>query len=670
MPFFRRGPRTEHLGAFGNSGSERELEQFRFRVGFSMAAVAIAFLILFGRFFYLQVVKHDYYITRSEENRISLVPIVPNRGVITDRKGVVLARNYSAFTLEVTPSKVPDLEHTIDRLATIVDIEARDRRRFKRLMEESKTFESIPIRTRLSDIEVAQFAAHRFHFPGVEIKARLFRQYPMGGLGAHALGYIGRVTERDQDWIAEQGHEVNYKGTEHVGKNGIEQHYEFELHGETGYEQVEVDAGGRAVRILARTPPVSGNNLELTLDAKLQEIAERAFGKRRGAMVAIEPSTGGILALVSTPTFDPNLFVDGISSQDWDDLNNSEDKPLVNRALNGAYPPGSTFKPFMAMAALTIGKRTTQQAIADPGYFNFGDHRFMDDKKGGHGMVDMYKSIVESCNTYYYVLANDMGIDNISGFMSQIGLGQKTGIDVGLDSASESRGVLPSQEWKRERFKKPEQQKWYAGETISVGIGQGYNAYTPIQMAQAMAILANNGVMFRPHLVRHIVNTRTGAKREIEPEPLRKLNWRQEHIDFVKNAMVGVNKTGTGARAFAGAQYSVGGKTGTAQVFSLRGEKYESGKVDERMRDHSWFIAFAPAEEPKIALAILVENGGFGAQSAAPIARLVLDYYIEGKEPPGPADEDEDAVESDDGPAPSPAPVRKPAATQPPGRPR
>ena len=644
--FFKRR-RGYSPTSFGESAGERDIEQFRFRVGFSVVAILLAFMVLFGRFIYLQIIKHEYYNTRAEDNRISLVPVVPNRGVIVDRNGVVLARNYSAFTLEITPSRVPNLDQALDDLAQVIAVEAKDRRRFKRLMEESKNFESIPIRTRLTDQEVARFAANRYRFPGIEVKARLFRQYPLGQLASHALGYIGRITERDQEWIADAGHEANYKGTEHAGKSGIEQHYEFDLHGQTGYEQVEVDAGGRAVRVLARTPPVPGNNLTLSLDIKLQEIAEKAFGDRRGAMVAIEPTTGGVLALVSTPTYDPNLFVDGISAADWGDLNTSADKPMINRAIHGAYPPGSTFKPFMALGALTIGKRTPQQAIADPGFFNFGNHRFMDDKKGGHGYVDMYRSIVESCNTYYYVLANDMGIDNISAFMAQLGLGQKTGLDVGLDSASESKGVLPSQEWKKERFKKPEQQRWYAGETISVGIGQGYNAYTPIQMAQAMATLANDGVMYRPRLVRHIVDTQSGEKRMVEPEPVRKLPLKQEHINFVKQAMVGVNTGGTGARAFAGAGYTVGGKTGTAQVFSLKGEKYVSGKVNERMRDHSWFIAFAPAEAPKIALAVLVENGGFGAQSAAPIARQVLDYYIAGKLPPGPANEDTAAVEND-----------------------
>jgi penicillin-binding protein 2 len=381
----------------------------------------------------------------------------------------------------------------------------------------------------------------------------------------------------------------------------------------------------------------------LTLDARLQQVAEKAFGARRGALVAIEPSSGGILALVSMPGYDPNLFVDGISPQDWEWLNASEDKPMINRALNGAYPPGSTFKPFMALAALELGKRTPQQTISDPGFFNFGGHTFRDDKKGGHGLVDMYKSIVHSCDTYYYMLANDLGIDNIAGFMRQLGFGSRTGIDI----EGESEGVLPSQEWKKKRFRKPEQQKWYAGETISIGIGQGYNAYTPIQLAQATAAIANDGVLYRPHLVKYIENPRTGERTPIEPKPLRTLPFKRANLETIKQAMIGVNKEGTGARAFAGAQYVAAGKTGTAQVFSLRGGKYETGKVHERLRDHALFIAFAPADKPTIALAVLVENGGFGAQSAAPIARQVLDYWLLGQLPKEAAPELEEMVEDD-----------------------
>ena len=621
------------------------LDRFRFRVAFAAGVVVLAFSLLIGRFTFLQVLQHEYYTTRAEDNRISLIPIPPNRGIIEDRNGVVLARNYSAFTLEITPSKVEDLDQTIESLGELIDIQPKDKRRFRKLLDESRSFESLPIRTRLSDEEVARFSANRYRFPGVEVKARLFRQYPLGPIASHAIGYINRINKADLESIEEKEQSANYKGTEHIGKTGLEKTYEFQLHGETGYEKVETDAGGRAVRSLTRTAPTPGSKLTLTLDIKLQEMAEKAFGDRRGSLVAIEPSTGGILALVSTPTFDPNLFVDGIRTEDWEQLNNSPDRPMINRALNGAYPPGSTFKPFMALAALETGKRTANQAISDPGSFTFAGHTFRDDKKGGHGAVDMYKSIVQSCDTYYYMLANDMGIDAIARFMGPLGFGSRTGVDID----GESEGVLPSPEWKKKRFKRPEQRKWFGGETISIGIGQGYNAYTPIQLAQATATLANNGVLFRPHLVKYVTDSRSGEKTMIEPEPLRKLPWKQSHIDTIKRAMVGVNKEGTGARAFAGSEYVAAGKTGTAQVFSLKGADYKAHRIKQELRDHALFIAFAPADQPKIALAVLVENGGFGAQSAAPIARMVMDYYLLGKLPKGPAKEDESAVEADEG---------------------
>ena len=623
---------------------QEELERFRSRLAVASGFVLFCLCVLLLRLFWLQVIQHDYFQTRAEENRISLVPIAPNRGLIVDRNGVVLARNYSAYTLEITPSRVRDLERVIDELSAIVDVQPKDRKRFKKLLEESRNFDSLPIRTRLTDEEVAKFVAHRYRFPGVEIKARLYRQYPGGPFASHLLGYIGRVTDRDLERIAEKEEDANYRGTEHFGKTGLEQRYEFDLHGTTGFEQIEVDAGGHAVRTLERTSPIPGNNLTLTVDAELQRVAEQAFGERSGALIAIEPATGGILALVSMPNYDPNMFVDGIDTQNWKDLNESPDKPMVNRSINGTYPPGSTFKPFMALAALTIGKRRAEQVIFDPGVFNFGGHVFRDDKKGGHGSVDMYKSIVQSCDTYYYMLANDMGIDNISSFMGKLGLGQRTGVDL----EGESEGVLPSQAWKKKHFTKPEHQKWYAGETISIGIGQGYNAYTPIQLAQAVAIIANRGVMFRPHLVKFITDSTSGNQTLVESRPLRTLALKPEHIDVIKNAMVGVNKEGTGARAFAGAEYISAGKTGTAQVYSLKGADYKEHGVKKELRDHALFIAFAPADEPKIALAVLVENGGFGAQAAAPIARQVIDYYLLGKRPKAPAPVDEEAVEADE----------------------
>ena len=617
----------------------QELHQFRLRLGIASLFVIVMFGLLFVRFVYLQVVMHDHYHTLAEANRISILPIVPNRGIIVDRNGVVLAHNYSAYTLEITPSKVDDLEGTIEQIATLVEISARDRRRFKKLLEESKRFESLPIRTRLSDEEIARFAANRYRFPGVDVRARLFRQYPQGELFSHVIGHIGRINQKDLDKLENEGRDSNYRGTDYIGKTGLEYSYEDQLHGTTGVEQVEVDSGGRAVRALSRTSPISGSNLVLKLDARLQEVVYRAFGERRGALVAIEPATGGVLAFVSKPGFDPNLFVDGIDPQNWNELNTSPDKPMVNRALAGTYPPGSTFKPFMALAALTYGKRTPGQAISDPGFYNFGGHHFRDDKPGGHGLVDMYKSIVVSCDTYYYQLANDLGIDAIARFMGQLGFGTRTGIDI----AGEAEGVLPSQEWKRKRFKRPEQQKWYAGETISIGIGQGYNSYTPLQLATATATVANDGLMFRPHIVNYVEDVHTRQRTLVEPKPIRDLNLKPEHIGIIKNAMVGVNREGTSARAFAGAPYTNAGKTGTAQVIGLKGEKYVESRVSERFRDHALFIAYAPADKPTIAVAVIVENSGFGARAAAPIARQVFDYWLTGKEPAKPAPDDDDA---------------------------
>ena len=611
---------------------EKELYFFQLRVGFAGVAVLVAFALLFARFFQLQVVQHDTYAAKAEDNRISIVPIAPNRGLILDRNGVVLARNYSAYTLEIFPAKVKDVERTIQELGEVVEVQAKDRSRFRKLYAETRNTESLPIRTRLTDEEVARFAANRYRFPGVEIKARLFRQYPHGDLASHVIGYIGRINQKDQERLEELDVEANYRGTDFIGKAGLEASYQQELHGTTGMEQVEIDAAGRGIRTLARTPAQAGSNITLTLDIKLQEVAEAAFGDRRGALVAIEPSTGGVLAFVSKPGFDPNLFVDGIDPQSWAELNNSPDRPLNNRAIAGVYPPGSTFKPYMALAALESGKRTFKSAINDPGYFEFGGRRFRDSKPGGNGYVDMYKSIVVSSDTFYYQVANDLGIDAIASFMAKFGFGAKSGIDL----EGEAVGVLPSPEWKQKRFHRPEQQKWYAGETISIGIGQGYNAYTPIQLAVALATLAANGDMYRPHLVSHIDNLRTGERRSIEPVLLRHVQLKAENLDFVKRAMASVNKEGTGARAFASALYTNGGKTGTAQVIGMKqNEKYDEKKVAERHRDHSLFIVFAPLENPKIALMVIVENGGFGARTAAPIARVVLDYYLLGKMPEG-----------------------------------
>jgi penicillin-binding protein 2 len=610
---------------------EYDLRRFRGRVFVATAFVFIAFSFLFFRLVYLQLWRYQEFNAQAESNRTAIVPIVPNRGVIMDRNGVVLATNYSAYTLEITPSKIEaPLDEVIESLSELIDIQGRDKRRFKRLREESKSFESVPIRTRLSDEEVARFAAQRFRFPGVEIRARLFRNYPYNDVASHVIGYIGRINTAEKEKLEESEHAGNYRGTDFIGKLGVEQSYERQLHGQTGVHEMETSAGGRAVRRLSSSPAIPGNTVVLSIDIKLQKLVEDLYGNRRGALVAIDPQTGEVLSFVSKPTFDPNQFVEGIDADNWKLLNESPDKPLLNRALRGTYPPGSTYKPFMSLAALNTGKRSPTQFISDPGFFMFGDHRFRDDKEGGHGTVDMYKSIVESCDTYYYLLARDMGVDMIHDQMKELGFGQMTGIDI----AGEARGILPSTQWKRSSYKRPEQQRWYSGETISLGIGQGYNSFTMLQLAQAVATIANNGTRRKPHLVREVVDVETRVAQAVTLDAPTPLSFQAEHIDTVKKAMVGVNIEGTSASSFLGASYTSGGKTGTAQVFTIKqNEKYVASKIDERLRDHALFIAYAPAEDPKIALAMVVENAGFGAQNAAPIARRVFDYMLMGLYP-------------------------------------
>jgi penicillin-binding protein 2 len=607
---------------------QRELYYFQLRLAIVGGGVLFAFFLLFVRFFYVQVIQHDYYHTLAEQNRIFVVPVVPNRGLIVDRNGVVLAHNFAAYTLEITPTQVADLPALIDDLSVLVEITPKDRKRFQKLLEEGHDFASIPIRTRLNDAEVARFAVNRYRFPGVEINARLFRHYPNIEVASHVVGYIGRISDGDVEVLRREGTAANYSASDYIGKVGLEQRYEKELRGITGYEHVETDANGRSVRTLRSILPVSGNNLLLALDARLQQVAEQVFGDRRGSLVAIEPKTGGVLALVSKPGFDPNLFVEGIDPQNWDALNNSPDHPLNNRALQGVYPPGSTFKPFMALAGLELGKRKPSFTISDPGYFTLGGggHVYRDWKAGGHGMVDLHKAVVVSCDTYFYGLAQDLGIDAINQFIGQFGLGQKTGIDI----EGEVGGLLPSQEWKQRRFK----QKWFVGDTISVGIGQGYNLTTPLQLAQATAILANDGHVFRPHVVRQIQDSQTDALTTIEPMPIAHVPLKEDNIRRVRDAMVDVMRPG-GTAAWAGmnAKYLFAGKTGTAQVIGMKGQKYDESRIHERHRDHALFIAYAPADDPKIALAILVENGGHGGSTAAPIARQVIDFYLLGKEP-------------------------------------
>jgi penicillin-binding protein 2 len=631
---------------------EADLSRFRARVLVASLVVLLSFAVLASRLVYLQVYRHADLSEQAENNRTAVVPIVPNRGLILDRNGVVLASNYSAYTLEITPSKVANLEETIAALEKIIDIQLRDKRRFKRLREESKSFESLPIRTRLTDEEVARFAAQRFRFPGVDIKARLFRSYPYGELGSHVVGYIGRINQAEKETIESGDDEGNYRGTDYIGKLGVEQSFEQQLHGTTGVEQVETSAGGRAVRKLATNPATPGDTVMLSIDIKLQKLVEDMFGDRRGALVALDPKNGDVLAFVSKPTFDPNLFVDGIDTESWEALNESIDKPLLNRALRGTYPPGSTYKPFMAMAALQTGVRSSTTLINDPLFFMFGGRRFGSPENEKGGVMDMNRAIVESSNVYFYSLANEMGVEAMHDFMKPLGFGQITGIDIN----GEVRGVLPNQAWKKSYFKKPEQQKWFAGETISLGIGQGYNSFTMLQLAQATAVLANNGVKYKPRLVIGTQDPVTRAMQALPLSPAEDLGYKPENVAIIRKALVGVTQTGTSAKVFAGSGYISGGKTGTAQAVGMAAKgKYNSAKMDEHQRDHALYVALAPADDPKIALAVIVENAGWGAGSAAPIARRVFDYMLLGQYP---NDEDMAAVQKGQAGAPIGKPRR------------
>ena len=609
--------------------TEVDTSHFRLRAIVIGAVVFLAFALVVARLVFLQVLRYEDFAERAESNRTAIIPVVPNRGLILDRNGVVLATNYAAYTLEITPSKVANLSDTIDALAEVVDIHQRDRRRFKRLKEESRNFDSLPIRTRLTDEEVARFSAQRYRFAGVDVKARLFRSYPLGEVASHAIGYIGRINQTEKAQIQDSEDEANYRGTEYIGKLGIEQSYETQLHGKTGVEQLETSAGGRAIRRLSGFAATPGSTVMLSIDIGLQKLVEDLFGERRGALVAINPKNGEILAFVSKPTFDPNLFVDGIDHESWNELNTSIDRPLLNRALRGTYPPGSTYKPFMALGALETGKRSANTVIHDGGTWTFGGHVFRS-HGSALGAVDMHRSIVKSSNVYYYSLANEMGVDLIHDFMAPLGFGQMTGIDVN----GEVRGVLPNQEWKRNAYRRPEQKKWFAGETISLGIGQGYNAFTMLQLAQATAIVANNGIKHQPHLM---IGTQDAVTRVMEPvlrAPPVNLGYKAANVAVVRKAMVGVTQEGTSTRVFAGAPYLSGGKTGTAQAVTIgQKDKYNSAKLQERQRDHAVYNAFAPADDPTIALAVIVENAGWGAGVAAPIARRVFDYLLLGQYP-------------------------------------
>ena len=593
--------------------------------------IIIFFSILLARFFYLQVTQHNEFSGQASSNRITLIPTPPVRGEIVDINGVPLAKNYPVFSLEVIPSRIEGkMEDVIEALKKYVDITPTDLKRFKKYRENYRKFENIPLKLRLTDEEAARLSVHLREFKGVEVNSRTFREYPYGKLTSHFLGYIGRISDKDKEMLEEEGLTALYRGSTHIGKSGLEKYYEHQLHGIPGYQEVEKDAYGNIVRVLKNVPSKMGQTLRLGMDIRMQQEADRILGDRRGALVAINPQDGTVLAFVSKPSFDPNLFIDGIDSDTWKMLNDDWKKPLINRVTQGLYPPGSTFKPFMGMALLESGKITQNTIIPAPGAWSIpgSRHIFRDSVRSGHGSANLSKAIQVSSDTFFYRLGYEMGIDKASPYLAQFGFGQKTGIDL----PSEYTGVLPSREWKAKRFAKssdPTAKEWRAGEMVSVSIGQGYNAYTPLQMAHATASLANNGVVHQPHLVKEILDFGARKITRINPNPERQIPFKADNFEYVKRAMEKVLKPGgTAHRIGGGLAYTMGGKTGTAQVVQIKqGGRYNAAALREQHRDHAWFISFAPLEKPEIAIAVILENGGWGAY-AAPLAREMTDFYM------------------------------------------
>lgn len=596
----------------------REIRLHHSRIIASVVIISVLGAVLIARLAYLQIFRYEHYSTISNENRIQTSPVSPNRGLILDRQGAVLVENRPSFSLNIIKEKVAGMDALLAELQALLDIPDEEVRRFReRLRRGTRPLESIPLRGYLSEEELATIAVHRHRLSGVIIETELVRHYPHGELLAHALGYVNRINERDLEEIADPR---NYDGTNYMGRTGVERQYESVLHGRTGFQQVETNAYGRVMRVLDRIEPQPGSTLGLYLDLETQRAAHEALAGRRGAVVALETLTGGVIAFASTPAFDPNLFVTGISSRDYRFYADHPDRPLYNRAIQGQYPPGSTIKPMVALGALHYGTVTPSFAISDPGFFRLpgSAHQYRDWKKGGHGMVDVHKAVVQSCDTWFYTVAHRMGIEKLSGFLGGFGLGRKTGIDI----PNELSGVLPSVEWKRRVLKQP----WYPGETLIAAIGQGYTLMTPLQLAAATATLANRGFSVTPTFVRSIDDTPV-------PHPPRQRTVAVDNNawwDLVSTSMEEVVRPGGTASVMGrGLQYRMAGKTGTAQVRGIaQGATYKESEVDERHRDHALFIAFAPAENPRIAVAVIVENGAHGSTTAAPIARKVIDQWL------------------------------------------
>ncbi len=598
----------------------QEEQGFLNRAIIAALLVILALLLLIARMAQLQIVEHEHFTTLSKDNRLKLVPLPPTRGLIYDRNGVLLAQNRPAYSLELVPEKVKDIPATLKRLRRYVPISDDDLERFSRLRRRKRRFDSVPIRVKLSLEEAARFAVVRHLFPGIDIKAQLLRHYPYPEATSHVLGYVGRISKRDLQQIDTS----NYAGTSYIGKTGVEKAYEAVLHGKVGVQQVEVNSVGRVVRVLEQTPPTPGEDLHLTLDINLQRIALEALGEHNGAVVALDPRTGGVLVLASKPGYDPNQFVEGISRADYRALQQDPNRPLYDRALRGQYPPGSTIKPFIGLGGLETGTIRYDTTLYCPGYYQLPghEHKYRDWKKTGHGPMDLDSAITQSCDVFYYKLAHDMGIDAMSGFLDQFGFGRRTGIDLN----GESRGILPSRAWKRRTRHQP----WYPGETIIAGIGQGYFLTTPLQLATATAAIANNGRLPRPRVVNYLETRGEHRSSPIPPHFQQISIRRQADWDDVRRAMEHVVQGMRGtARRIRTPYYTIAGKTGTAQVFSVgQEEKYDAEHVSKKNRDHALFIAYAPADDPQIAIAVVVENGGHGGSAAAPVARKVMDAWL------------------------------------------
>ena len=602
----------------------RETRLYNARLSIIGVIVVTLIFALILRLAYLQVFAHRHYETLSQANRIKPIPIQPPRGLILDRNGVILAQNYPVYTLEIIPEQVDDMNTLLEELGQIVNLNEADLKNFRKQLRERPRFENLVLRSHLTEEEAARLAVKRTYFSGVELEARLRRHYPLTGLGVHFLGYVGRINEQEQEQIDKAA----YRGMEYIGKLGLEASYEKTLLGQVGFEKVETNAHGRSLRILERIAPVAGKNLYLSIDAKLQALAEQALGKRRGAIIAMEPATGAILAFVSTPTYDPNPFVQGIDPDSYQGLLDDPDKPLINRALNGQYAPGSTIKAFLGLAALEQDGFDPDRPVLCPGWFTLpgSSHQFRDWKKGGHGAVNLHDAVVQSCDVYFYKLAVAMNIDGMKKFLAPFGFGKKTGVDL----FNESEGILPSPEWKAAR-----KQTWYPGETVITGIGQGSILVTPLQLADAMSGLANQGVRMKPQLVRAIVDAKTQARRETEPVVTAEIPLKDRHnLEIQIQNLTDVVHTNRGTAYGIGynSPYKIAGKTGTAQVKSVaQGQSYSEKATPERFRDHALFVSFAPVGDPKVAVSVIVENGGHGSSVAAPIARKVMDYLLLGK---------------------------------------